>query len=62
MIYIFLLTAFSFYMFWRYNQQRKLKNAEHSREKRELFMNLISILQNKEEPEQKNTKNAQHES
>jgi hypothetical protein len=50
MIIIILLTAFSFYMFWRYNQQRKLKNAEHSRERRESFMNLISALQKSEHP------------
>lgn len=53
MIYIILLTAFSFYMFWRYNQQRKLKNAEHNREKRESFMNLISTLQKNEKSKKK---------
>ena len=53
MIYIILLTAFSFYMFWRYNQQRKLKNAEHCREKKESFMNLISTLQKNEQFEKK---------
>jgi glucan phosphoethanolaminetransferase (alkaline phosphatase superfamily) len=55
MILIILLTAFSFYMFWRYNQHRKLRNAEHSRMKRESFMNLISTLQNNEQPD--NNKN-----
>ena len=53
MIYIILLTAFSFYMFWRYNQQRKLKNAEHCREKKESFLNLISTLQKNEQSEKK---------
>ena len=57
MILIILLTAFSFYMFWRYNQQRKLKNAEHSREKKESFMNLISTLQKSEQPDNNKTNN-----
>jgi hypothetical protein len=38
-------------MFWRYHQQRKIKNAEHQREKREAFMNLISTLQRSEPKE-----------
>jgi len=57
MILIILLTAFSFYMFWRYNQQRKLRNAEHCREKRESFMNLISTLQKSEQPDNNKSNN-----
>lgn len=55
MILIILLTAFSFYMFWRYNQQRKLWNADHRREKINSFMNLISTLQKSDQTDNNKT-------
>ncbi len=49
MIVIILLLLFSFYLFWRFDQQRKLRNAEHQREKREAFMNLIGKLKKQQD-------------
>ncbi len=55
MIVIILLLLFSFYMFWHFEQRRKIRNAEHHREKQEALLDLLSrINKKKDEPITKN--------
>jgi hypothetical protein len=44
MILIIILLLFAFYMFWRFDQRRKIRNAAHQREKREALTNLLLRL------------------
>lgn len=59
MILIIILLLFAFYMFWRFDQGRKMRNAAHQREKREALVNLLVSLRKQEttESDQSNTGN-----
>lgn len=48
MIIIIILLLFSLYMYWHFEKRRKIRNAEHHREKREALMNLLSKIKAKE--------------
>lgn len=54
MIVIIILLLFSLYMFWHFENRRKIRNAGHQREKREAFTDLLTkIRKNKDENDNK---------
>lgn len=56
MIVIAILLLFSLYMFWHFEQRRKIRNAEHRREKQEALLDLLSRV-NKKNTDEPTTKN-----
>ena len=44
MIIIIITLFFSLYLFWYFDRKRKLRNAQHQREKREAFIELLGTL------------------
>ncbi len=56
MIVIIILLLFSLYMFWHFEQRRKIRNAEHHREKQKALLDLLSRM-NKEKENKPTTKN-----
>lgn len=56
MIVIAILLLFSLYMFWYFEQRRKIRNAEHRREKQEALLDLLSRV-NRKKTDEPTTKN-----
>lgn len=56
MILIAIMLLFSLYLFWYFDRKRKLRHAEHQRQKREAFMDLLHhlIQKNEEDTNQSN--------
>ena len=61
MILIIILLVFAFYMFWRFDQRRKMRNAVHQREKREALINLLVRLRKQETIESDQSKTGNDE-
>jgi hypothetical protein len=48
MIIIIISLLFALYMFWHFNQRRKIRKAAHQREKREALINLLTTIRKKD--------------
>ncbi len=57
-VFLVIMLVFAIYMFWHFDQKRRIRNAVHQREKREAFMDLLIQLRkrNKEPVEENKTK------
>ena len=56
MIVIIISLLISLYLFWHFNNRRKIRNAEHQRQKREALINLLTTIRKKDTSDNENKK------
>ena len=57
MIVVVILALTSLYLFWFFDKRRKMRKAEHERQKRDAFTRLLTHLRMEKEKEENNSKN-----